>query len=120
MELPSFDELIRLCLNPIEVACERELPPLRESLPETQVVNPPEVSHYKTKFLKSGSSCFAVLVRNDRSMPCLPRAFNASPELIFKCEFCGVTKTPEKREGPNGKRTLCNKCGLRWAREKRY
>lgn len=33
------------------------------------------------------------------------------------CRWCGILDTPEWRMGPHGKRTLCNRCGLRWARE---
>lgn len=30
------------------------------------------------------------------------------------CSHCGVTKTPQWREGPNGPKTLCNACGVRY------
>lgn len=36
----------------------------------------------------------------------------------FKCDFCGTTSTPEVRTGPRGKKTLCNRCGLRWAQSR--
>eukprot|EP01101_Sappina_pedata_P006107 TRINITY_DN2954_c0_g2_i1.p1 TRINITY_DN2954_c0_g2~~TRINITY_DN2954_c0_g2_i1.p1 ORF type:complete len:187 (+),score=42.42 TRINITY_DN2954_c0_g2_i1:54-563(+) len=31
------------------------------------------------------------------------------------CIFCGTYKTPEWRRGPDGKRSLCNACGLRFS-----
>ena len=31
----------------------------------------------------------------------------------WKCDKCGVTKTPLKRKGPKGPRTLCNACGVK-------
>jgi len=32
------------------------------------------------------------------------------------CAICGVTKTPEWRRGPAGDHTLCNACGLQYAK----
>jgi hypothetical protein len=32
------------------------------------------------------------------------------------CTGCGVTDTPEWRRGPNGRKELCNACGLRFSR----
>lgn len=34
----------------------------------------------------------------------------------WACAWCGIKTTPEKRAGPRGNRTLCNRCGLKWAR----
>lgn len=36
-----------------------------------------------------------------------------------RCEGCGITETPEWRRGPSGKRTMCNACGLQYAKLKR-
>ena len=33
-----------------------------------------------------------------------------------RCTFCGRCSSPEWRRGPQGNRTLCNACGLRYAR----
>ena len=35
------------------------------------------------------------------------------------CVTCGTTESPEWRKGPLGARTLCNACGLRWAKRDR-
>jgi len=35
------------------------------------------------------------------------------------CFMCGVTETPEWRRGPNGDHTLCNACGLHYAKSLR-
>ncbi|ENH65566.1 GATA zinc finger domain-containing protein 15 [Fusarium oxysporum f. sp. cubense race 1] len=35
-----------------------------------------------------------------------------------RCQNCGRTQTPEWRRGPNGMRTLCNACGLHYAKLK--
>ncbi|KAL5032249.1 hypothetical protein RTP6_000389 [Batrachochytrium dendrobatidis] len=34
----------------------------------------------------------------------------------YKCEACETTHSPEWRRGPHGRKTLCNACGLRYAR----
>ncbi|EMD38174.1 hypothetical protein CERSUDRAFT_122924 [Gelatoporia subvermispora B] len=35
------------------------------------------------------------------------------------CMTCGKTDSPEWRKGPQGPKTLCNACGLRWAKKVR-
>lgn len=35
-----------------------------------------------------------------------------------RCNNCGVTKTPQWREGPDGPKTLCNACGVKYSRER--
>jgi len=35
------------------------------------------------------------------------------------CHFCNTRETPEWRKGPAGKHTLCNACGLRYAKKLR-
>jgi hypothetical protein len=32
------------------------------------------------------------------------------------CYKCNITETPAWRRGPSGLRTLCNRCGLKYAR----
>ncbi|KAH8099502.1 blue light receptor [Cristinia sonorae] len=34
----------------------------------------------------------------------------------YVCVTCGRTDSPEWRKGPTGPKTLCNACGLRWAK----
>lgn len=34
----------------------------------------------------------------------------------YLCDECGTRESPEWRKGPNGPKTLCNACGLRWAK----
>ncbi|OMH80515.1 GATA zinc finger domain-containing protein 12 [Zancudomyces culisetae] len=42
-------------------------------------------------------------------------------DAIKMCQNCGVTSSPEWRRGPNGHKTLCNACGLRYSRsQKRF
>ncbi|ORZ14064.1 GATA zinc finger-domain-containing protein [Absidia repens] len=35
----------------------------------------------------------------------------------YVCVDCGTTASPEWRRGPHGPKTLCNACGLRWAKK---
>ncbi|SAM02839.1 hypothetical protein [Absidia glauca] len=35
----------------------------------------------------------------------------------YRCSDCGSTNSPEWRRGPLGAKTLCNACGLRWAKK---
>ncbi|XP_056861354.1 GATA transcription factor 11 isoform X2 [Raphanus sativus] len=37
-----------------------------------------------------------------------------SDGIVWKCTHCETTKTPQWREGPNGPKTLCNACGVRF------
>ncbi|KAJ1332432.1 hypothetical protein BSLG_008734 [Batrachochytrium salamandrivorans] len=41
---------------------------------------------------------------------------SASVGVRYKCEACETTDSPEWRRGPHGRKTLCNACGLRYAR----
>lgn len=71
------------------------------------------------------SDLFGLLLLSSRHAPAhcwgkRPRAAASKKQSVaenFKCEWCNKTKTPQIRAGPNGKRTLCNGCGIRWARE---
>jgi len=40
-----------------------------------------------------------------------------SSSIEQKCVKCSTTDSSTWRSGPMGKRTLCNRCGLRWAKE---
>ena len=42
-----------------------------------------------------------------------------SPGGGLSCQVCGTRKTGQWRRGPNGPRTLCNGCGLSWAKSVR-
>ncbi|KAJ7074077.1 white collar 2 type of transcription factor [Mycena amicta] len=39
------------------------------------------------------------------------------PSEQYACITCGRTDSPEWRKGPSGPKTLCNACGLRWAKQ---
>ncbi|TFY65049.1 hypothetical protein EVG20_g5732 [Dentipellis fragilis] len=46
------------------------------------------------------------------------RSSGNPPAGILRCSSCKVTQSPEWRKGPNGKKDLCNACGLRFARSR--
>ncbi|KAI9730368.1 MAG: blue light receptor [Cirrosporium novae-zelandiae] len=37
----------------------------------------------------------------------------------YVCTDCGTLDSPEWRKGPNGPKSLCNACGLRWAKREK-
>lgn len=40
--------------------------------------------------------------------------------LLYKCLIWkGTLDSPEWRKGPSGPKTLCNACGLRWAKKEK-
>ncbi|XP_021738712.1 GATA transcription factor 5-like [Chenopodium quinoa] len=61
-----------------------------------------------------------LLYNNKRSMkkakkkPSLASSEGENPLVQRKCSHCQVTKTPQWRAGPNGSKTLCNACGVRF------
>jgi hypothetical protein len=34
-----------------------------------------------------------------------------------ECQWCQCKKTAQWRKGPNGARSLCNRCGIEWAKQ---
>lgn len=53
--------------------------------------------------------------------PTFPRKKSKKPlaQELYCCMTCGRTDSPEWRKGPQGPKTLCNACGLRWAKSVR-
>ncbi|KAM7265527.1 hypothetical protein ACFE04_003210 [Oxalis oulophora] len=39
---------------------------------------------------------------------------DGNQNAVRKCTHCEITKTPQWRAGPNGPKTLCNACGVRY------
>ncbi|KAH8596557.1 hypothetical protein B0O99DRAFT_509783 [Bisporella sp. PMI_857] len=44
---------------------------------------------------------------------------NKKKEEEYVCTDCGTLESPEWRKGPTGPKTLCNACGLRWAKKEK-
>ncbi|ORX93533.1 glucocorticoid receptor-like (DNA-binding domain) [Basidiobolus meristosporus CBS 931.73] len=57
----------------------------------------------KRSLLSSSRSKYQKRTRNGSSQP-------------RRCHACNTTETPEWRRGPDGARTLCNACGLHYAK----
>lgn len=48
--------------------------------------------------------------------PYTPNVHVARQALPGRCHSCNISETPEWRRGPDGARTLCNACGLHFAK----
>ncbi|XP_031484288.1 GATA transcription factor 20-like [Nymphaea colorata] len=46
-------------------------------------------------------------------------ASSSSTGKVRRCATCATTQTPLWRNGPNGAKTLCNACGIRFKKEER-
>ena len=75
-----------------------------ENFPDSQI-------SAKKRKLSSGES----MKKKKTKAPLLaaPEDHNALV-LVRKCTHCEATKTPQWRTGPEGPKTLCNACGLRY------
>lgn len=90
-------------------------------------------SIFENNFMKKKDLINELLQNKNKSISCFP---NISNKIEFlktnskkknlrlknikkirnKCQKCGAMKTPEWRRGPDGPRTLCNACGLFYAK----
>lgn len=77
-----------------------------ESDSEDTYYLPSENSSKKKR--KKSKSHSAFTVANDN-----PEVLN-SDGTVRTCSHCQTTRTPQWREGPNGPKTLCNACGVRF------
>ena len=86
----------------------------RAQFKQGEMLPPPPLDNNKqfqvTVFLRNGTT--EGYIQDGRKTTHRVKAY-------FECDRCGITKTPEKRLGPNGPATLCNRCGLRWRREEK-
>ncbi|KAF2017646.1 hypothetical protein BU24DRAFT_343348 [Aaosphaeria arxii CBS 175.79] len=57
------------------------------------------------------------LDRDGRSSSDKKKKLKIADEYV--CTDCGTLDSPEWRKGPNGPKTLCNACGLRWAKKEK-
>jgi len=79
---------------------------------------PPPPTQYSSS--SSGSSSVEVFSSLTNSRVRKPfhkrRPAHMDKNMLF-CHFCGRKETPEWRKGPAGPATLCNACGLQWAKK---
>lgn len=67
--------------------------------PSSSGIGPPKKRRKKENGTVSGGGS-----GGGGGLPCMPR----------RCSHCGVQKTPQWRAGPEGAKTLCNACGVRF------
>ncbi|KAF2483400.1 hypothetical protein BDY17DRAFT_249574 [Neohortaea acidophila] len=65
-----------------------------------------------------GDAGIAILVDRDRDgLKKDKKKLKVADEYV--CADCGTLDSPEWRKGPRGPKTLCNACGLRWAKKEK-
>lgn len=65
-----------------------------------------------------GDAGIAILLDRDReSSKKEKKKLKMADEYV--CADCGTLDSPEWRKGPKGPKTLCNACGLRWAKKEK-
>ncbi|PNY28012.1 Cutinase palindrome-binding protein [Tolypocladium capitatum] len=64
-----------------------------------------------------GDAGIAIPVDRDSRPGEKKKKLKTSEEYV--CTDCGTLDSPEWRKGPNGPKTLCNACGLRWAKKEK-
>ncbi len=65
-----------------------------------------------------GDAGIAILLDRDRDGPKKDKKkLKVADEYV--CADCGTLDSPEWRKGPRGPKTLCNACGLRWAKKEK-
>lgn len=53
-------------------------------------------------------------MKKPKKKPVVASSVGENPPVQRRCSHCQVTKTPQWRAGPNGPKTLCNACGVRF------
>ncbi|XP_021753502.1 GATA transcription factor 5-like [Chenopodium quinoa] len=53
-------------------------------------------------------------MKKPKKKPAVNSSAGENPPVQRRCSHCQVTKTPQWRAGPNGPKTLCNACGVRF------
>ncbi|OAR00840.1 hypothetical protein LLEC1_06862 [Akanthomyces lecanii] len=67
--------------------------------------------------LIKGDAGIAIPKDRDGRMGEKKKKIKVSEEYV--CTDCGTLDSPEWRKGPSGPKTLCNACGLRWAKKEK-
>ncbi|KAK2471502.1 hypothetical protein BFJ69_g17521 [Fusarium oxysporum] len=88
-----------------------------EDLVQTSIQN--ERDHEGAKMKMENHAPVSVYAMQPSSGTTRTRKRLACASQTGRCHKCGRTQTPEWRRGPDGKRTLCNACGLHYAKLKR-
>ncbi|KAM5355380.1 hypothetical protein ACJ41O_002026 [Fusarium nematophilum] len=67
--------------------------------------------------LIKGDAGIAIPIERDPRTGDKKKKLKTSEEYV--CTDCGTLDSPEWRKGPSGPKTLCNACGLRWAKKEK-
>ncbi|KAI1491042.1 hypothetical protein F5X96DRAFT_508372 [Biscogniauxia mediterranea] len=67
--------------------------------------------------LIKGDAGIAIPIDRDPRTGEKKKKLKAAEEYV--CTDCGTLDSPEWRKGPSGPKTLCNACGLRWAKKEK-
>ncbi|KAK9365842.1 hypothetical protein V1509DRAFT_631971 [Lipomyces kononenkoae] len=73
---------------------------------------------YNSYPLLSPTSRSKASVSNNADKPAAKKP-KTSDDKEYVCTECGTLDSPEWRKGPQGPKTLCNACGLRWSKSLR-
>lgn len=66
-----------------------------------------------------GDAGIAILLDRDRDGQQKDKKKKIKMADEYVCADCGTLDSPEWRKGPKGPKTLCNACGLRWAKKEK-
>jgi len=80
---------------------------------DSRFVNISNVSDRGTLYPQTGGP----LTQHEEEEESRRKKSKKAPQYV--CITCGRTDSPEWRKGPQGPKTLCNACGLRWAKKAR-
>ncbi|ORX95765.1 GATA-domain-containing protein [Basidiobolus meristosporus CBS 931.73] len=94
----------------IQTSCESHNTTDLNSSPTNIVTNSPE--QYKRNYLSDENTCNQEINLKSRKK----RKQKSEDNIDHMCTECGTVESPEWRKGPQGPKTLCNACGLRWAK----
>ncbi|KAI7867543.1 hypothetical protein BDF14DRAFT_1726232 [Spinellus fusiger] len=112
------EEKFELRQAPIQLLEERRLWPKASSLPLKESGSPESIAYHPTESSYTGhlSDFFGdTFERKKKWKRQASTKIRRVEEYI--CTDCGTANSPEWRKGPQGPKTLCNACGLRWAKK---
>lgn len=117
--LPSQRKPPELSMSPTTAAIISQ-PIVPQSDTYTSMPRPPYDLYYQRGFIPAYPDVPPILLYDtQQAASTKKRSKRNSPhstKRTLQCAMCGVTKTPEWRRGPSGDHTLCNACGLQYAK----
>jgi len=121
-EIQRVEALALAILSEVRKLLSEEKPPETAIVPTGQTltfipanINPSAPS---LELVNGSPADHSMLHPDDASTPKKRRGRPPIKKPLF-CAECGTTETPEWRRGENGPNTLCNGCGLRYAKRRK-